>query len=139
MSQPETNYARLERLLDQPLVDLHPGDYFWLKPNGFMDLIVEVLSSDDEDSHTISLAHFFMQNGELCQEPEMTVRATHAEPKGFPHGALEALTFRQTTPPIYQEVEPTEESYLPELHEQLNTYLWRWLQNLENQGLRLDD
>ncbi len=40
----------------------------------------------------LSMAHYFEQNGDLCQDPEMTVRV-------FAHGMVEALTFQQAIPP----------------------------------------
>ena len=135
----EMNYARLEKLIGQSLTELHPEDHFRLKSKGFMDLVIEVLPSDDEESTIISMAHYFVQNGDLCQDPEMTVRAVHASPKGFSRGMLEALTFQQAIPPVYQDVYPTKGFYRPNLRQHLNSFLWFWLRNLENQGHRLGD
>ncbi len=88
-SQYERNYARLEALMGQPLCDLRSGRSYRLRAPGFMDLVVEVLPQDPETgAMVLSLAHYFEQNGDLCQDPEMTVRV-------FSHGMVEALTFQQ--------------------------------------------
>ncbi len=97
-SQYERNYARLEALMVQPLGDLRGGRSYRLRAPGFMDLVVEVLPQDPETgAMVLSLAHYYEQNGDLCQDPEMTVRV-------FSHGMVEALTFQQAIPPIYRVV-----------------------------------
>ena len=86
-SQYEQNYARLEALMGQPLCDLQSGRSYRLRAPGFMDLVVEVLPQDLETGALVlSLCHYFEQNGDLCQDPEMTVQV-------FSEGMLEALTF----------------------------------------------
>ena len=84
-SQYERNYARLEALMGQPLCELRSGRSYRLRAPGFMDLVVEVLPQDPETGAIVlSLAHYFGQNGDLCQDPEMTVRVSQP-------GMLEAL------------------------------------------------
>ena len=55
------------------------------------------------------------------------------------HGRIEALTFQQAIPPIYQEVYPEPGRYRPRLRVQLNDFLSLWLRNLKDQGHRLVD
>jgi hypothetical protein len=127
------NYQRLESLLGQPLPDLRPETVYRLRAEGFMDLVVEVLSRDQETGAVVlSLAHYFVQQGDLCQDPEMVVRA-------FPssegrQGLLEALTFRQAIPPVYHEVYPEPGKVVRWLKRELNEFLTTWLRNLEAQG-----
>ena len=84
--QYEQNYARLEALMGQPLCDLRSGRSYRLRAPGFMDLVVEVLLQDpDTGAMVLSLAHYFEQEGDLCQDPEMTVRVSQP-------WMLEALT-----------------------------------------------
>jgi hypothetical protein len=130
------NYRRLEALLGHPLPDLRPETVYRLRAEGFMDLVAEVLSRNRETGAVVlSLAHYFEQAGDLCQDPEMVVRA-FLPTEGRP-GLLEALTFRQALPPIYHEVYPEPGKVVPRLRRELNEFLTTWLRNLEAQGHRL--
>lgn len=72
---------------------------------GFMDLVVEVLSRDRRTgAMVLSLAYYFTQHGDLCQDPEMELRVY--PPQDRHPGRVEALTFQQAIPPIYQRVYP---------------------------------
>ena len=98
-----------------------------------MDLVVEVLPQCPETgAMVLSLAHYFEQNGDLCQDPEMTVRV-FASREGR-HGMVEALTFQQGIPPINQQVYPEPGKVAPRLKRVLNSFLTFWLRNLEHQG-----
>jgi uncharacterized protein YqiB (DUF1249 family) len=143
-SQYEIHYARIEALLQRPLTELQPEDVIRLKAGAFMDLVCEVLLPCDETGATVlSMCHYFLQNGDLCQDPEMTVRlfppgsTTFLEltpSTALKHGRAEALTFQQSIPPIYQQVYPEPGSYSPRLRRDLNTFLGQWLFNLDEQG-----
>ena len=50
---------------------------------------------------------------------------------------IEALTFQQAIPPIYQEVYPEPGKLIPQLKRELNDFLKTWLINLLSQGHRL--
>ena len=90
----QVNYARLEALIGQPLGDLRSGRSYRLRAQGFMDLVVEVLPQDsDTGAMVLSLAHYFEQEGDLCRDPEMTVRVFL--PQDGRDGSAEALTFEQ--------------------------------------------
>lgn len=93
----------------------------------------------------LSLCHFFDLNGDLCQDPEMTVRLfppgmtifQQLAPSTDPAlGRLEALDFQQAVPPIYQRIYPKPGSYYRSLRRDLNDFLGQWLRNLEAQGHR---
>jgi hypothetical protein len=127
------NYQRLEALLGQPIPDLRPETVYRLRAEGFMDLVLEVLSRDrGTGAVVLSLAHYFEQHGDLCQDPEMVVRAF--PPTEGESGLLEALTFRQAIPPIYHEVYPEPGKVIPRLRRELNEFLTTWLRNLKAQG-----
>ncbi len=102
-NQYELNYARIEALIGQPFGDLETDTAYRLRAPGFMDLIVEVLPPcPDTGAMVLSLAHYFEQNGDLCSDPEMTVRVI--APREGRRGTVEALSFQQAIPPIYQEL-----------------------------------
>ncbi len=134
-NQYELNYARLEAVIGRPFGDLRSGRAYRLRARGFMDLVVEVLPQCEETgAMVLSLAHYFEQNGDLCQDPEMTVRVF--PPRQGRHGMVEALTFQQAIPPIYQEVYPEPGMVAPRLKRELNGFLTFWLRNLKDQGHR---
>ena len=121
-----TNYTRLQQILKRPLAELKPGDTMRLKAGGYMDLVVEVLGKRGA-AIKVSLAHYFKQNGDLCQDPEMVVRVDRE------HRTVKALSFQQAIPPLSQEVYGNRD---PSLEKHLNTFLGTWLRNLKMQGHR---
>jgi uncharacterized protein YqiB (DUF1249 family) len=132
----ERNYRRLEEILGQPLPDLRSGVVYRLRAEGFMDLVVEVLSQDRATgAMVLSIAHYFESWGDLCQDPEMEVRVFPPR-EGHP-GLVEALTFGQAIPPIYQRVYPEPGKVVPRLKRELNAFLGTWLRNLKAQGHQL--
>jgi uncharacterized protein YqiB (DUF1249 family) len=143
----ELNYARLEALIGRPLGDLTGDSAYRLKAQGFMDLVVEVLPRCRETgAMVLSLAHYFEQNGDLCQDPEMVLRIFPPGSTAFlvmvpstdaRHGRVEATMFQQAIPPIYREVYPELGKYSPKLRRDLNAFLTTWLRNLTDQGHRL--
>jgi len=132
----ERNYQRLTALLGHPIADLRSGVAHRLQAAGFMDLVVEVLPQCPETgAMVLSLAHYFEQNGDLCQDPEMEIRVFL--PRGDQPGRVEALTFQQAIPPIYSVVYPEPGKAVPRLKRELNDFLGTWLRNLQQQGHRL--
>lgn len=126
----ETNYDRLVKLnIVQNDVLRASGRS---RPGGFMDLVVEPVPMLDNVNgrpcEAVSLAHYFKQNGDLCQDPEMVVLV-------YPELRMaEAFSFQQAIPPIYQEVYPAPGKVFPRLKKDLNTFLRQWLINLIQQG-----
>jgi hypothetical protein len=132
----ERNYRRLEEIIGRPLPDLESGVVYRLQADGFMDLVVEVLPQDrPTGAMVLSLCHYFEMNGDLCQDPEMVVRAF--PPRGDHPGRLEALSFQQSLPPVYSVVYPEPGMMVPRLKRELNAFLGVWLRNLKAQGHRL--
>lgn len=126
----ETHYDRLVKL--GIVTDGQPRGYSTSKARGYMDLVVERVEMLDnfngQNCKAISLAHYFKQNGDMCQDPEMVV-LVYPELK-----MAEAYSFQQAIPPIYQEVYPEPGKYRPNLKKNLNSFLRQWLINLINQG-----
>jgi len=132
----ERNYRRLEGIIGRPLPDLQSGVVYRLQADGFMDLVVEVLSPCPvTGAQVLSLCHYFVQHGDLCQDPEMELRVFPPR-EGHP-GFLEALTFTQAIPPVYSRVYPEPGKVVPRLKRELNSFLGVWLRNLKAQGHRL--
>ncbi len=132
----EINYDRLKKLLGREPRKLEFDRAYRFRASGFMDLVVERLPDCDmTGAPVVSLCHYFEQNGDLCRDPEMTVRVF--EPKSVnAAGMIEALTFEQSIPPIYQEVYPEPGKVRLQLKKDLNAFLGMWLRNLADQGHR---
>jgi hypothetical protein len=132
----ERHYRLLEEILGQPLPDLRVGTVYRLRAEGFMDLVVEVVSQDRATGAVdLSLAHYFRQHEDLCQDPEMEVRVF--PPRDGQPGLVEALSFRQSIPPVYQRVYPEPGKVVPRLKREMNAFLGVWLRILKAQGHRL--
>lgn len=98
-----------------------PGNYKKLSSGGFMDLVIESIGNN-----SISLAHYYEQNGDLVPDPDMEVKV-------HDHGMAEALTFQNSL--LYQQVYSDDGlKYRPKLKDDLNRFLHFWLCNLEKQG-----
>ncbi len=83
----------------------------------------------------LSIAHYFSQEGDLCADPEMELRVI--APTDDNPGTVEALSFGQAIPPIYQRVYAKPGFVAPRLKRELNEFLSMWLRNLKEQGHRL--
>jgi len=132
----EINYDRFKRVLGREARELEFDRAYRFRASGFMDLVVERLPDCGmTGAPVVALCHYFEQNGDLCRDPEMTVRVF--EPKSVnAAGMIEALTFEQSIPPIYQQVYPEPGKVRPQLKKDLNAFLGTWLRNLEQQGHR---
>ena len=143
----EMNYARLAELLGGPPEKIEAEKAYRLCSEAFMDLVVEKLApGPTQGAILLSLAHYFVQHGDFCQDPEMVVRVFPpgearfqelARSTDLRHGRVEALFFQQAVPPMFHAVYPEPGRFSPELKRELNGFLATWLQNLKRQGHRL--
>lgn len=127
----ETNFDRLVKLN----ICCIAGE---IRPNGrskagsYMDLVLEHISTpdsiEDKKCSTFSIAHYFSQNGDLCADPDM-VLMVYPELK-----MVEAYSFQMAIPPLYQEVYPAKNKYIPRYKKELNSFLRTWLTNLIDQN-----
>ncbi len=129
----ETNYDRLIKLGVITNVGAVTDQYRRSQVAGLMDWVVERLphldgASGNDEGIAVSLALYFEQNGDLCKDPEMVVIVYPALQM------VEALTFEQSLPPIYQVVFPEPGKFYPQLRKELNGFLRLWLNNLIDQG-----
>jgi uncharacterized protein YqiB (DUF1249 family) len=107
------------------LENFNPSEgYLRLKAKGFMDLHVERIPPD-----TISISHYYKENGDLISDPDMLVKID------LENQTAEALTFQNSY--IYQEVYPLypdTTKFDQKLKDDLNLFLSEWLNILKNQG-----
>jgi hypothetical protein len=61
----------------------------------YMDLVIETVGRSPEGHRLVSVAHYFEQNGDLCQDPEMVFEVG---PNGW-----RPVFFQMAIPPVYKE------------------------------------
>src|ERR1700761_9351191 len=76
------------------------GLYASIKNEPYMRLVIEDIGQGPRGHQAISVAHYFEQNGGLCQDPEMAFELV-LEGDGVRY---EPFTFQQAIPPVYQDV-----------------------------------
>jgi uncharacterized protein YqiB (DUF1249 family) len=97
-----------------------------LQSDGFMDLILE-----NYGTNSISMTHYYEQNGDLIPDPDMTIKIDHDLKY------VEALTYQDSF--IYQNVHIDDKgTYDHKIKNQLNRFLGQWLRNLKNQGFKYE-
>lgn len=108
-------------------------EYLKLKSSAYMDLNIDHLSHKDKDEYiVISMAHNFLQNGDVMADPDMEIRI-------FPESkTVEALTYQLDSMGIYNCVYNQNGTPNMELKSKLNTFLDTWLTNLIKQGFYHD-
>ena len=128
----QTMFDKLQKigLLDQNGIPVFK-EHVKIVHKPYMDLSVDRLSSEKEGTLRISLAHNYIQNGDLMADPDMEIRIYPAL------GAVEALTYQQDGLGIYQVVYPEPGRVYPKLKKDLNRFLNQWLSNLILQGFYL--
>lgn len=99
-----------------------------MKSGAFMDLNLDFLISD-EKGLVISMAHNFIQNGDVMADPDMEIRIVRGTQM------VEALSYRQDALGINKHVyNENETQFDPQLKKELNEFLNKWLNNLIRQG-----
>ena len=112
----------------------NPEGYAKLKAEGYMDLNIDVQNwKEDGQKGTfrISMAHNFIQNGDVMADPDMEIRI-HKDMK-----MAEALTYQLDSLGIYQTVYQERDGRQmvnPRLKKELNSFLAQWLRNIKAQG-----
>ena len=105
------------------------GLYASIENEPFMRLVIEDIGPGPRGYPAISVAHYFVQNGDLCQDPEMAFELV-PEGEGVKY---EPYMFQQAIPPIYQEVfEAGTEN--ERLKRQLTSFADTWDRNIGAQG-----
>lgn len=93
----------------------------------FMPLVVEKLGTHDIGT-VYSFAHYFEQNGDLCQDPDMTFLSRS-------DGSVVPMTFQQAMPPIYTEAVFFDNGWKVATRSQrdITSFANTWLKNIKNQ------
>ena len=115
-------------LLAPDLLTLRSGNYIKSKSIGYMDLSLDVLSSND-DEIIIALAHNYELNGDLVPDPDMEVRIFKNTK------SAEALTYQDIR--TYDCVYDDENNVDQRLQNSLNSFLNTWLKNCVGQQHKL--
>ena len=105
------------------------GLYASIENEPYMRLVIENIGLGPRGHQAISVAHYFEQNGDLCQDPEM---AFELVPQGS-NVSYEPFMFQQAIPPIYQEVFGTGGENA-RLKRQLTKFAHTWDRNIGAQG-----
>lgn len=136
-------FKRLKRLIPD-LVELEPGDSRTFEAgDSYMPLNLDVLERHLETKPNpggvstidalwlrISLAHTYIQNGDVMSDPDMEIRVYLMDD----WQRAEALTYQLDGLGIYQQVYPEPGRVCPRLKQQLNAFLLEWLNNIRKQG-----
>ena len=67
----------------------------------YMRLVIEDVGLGPNKRPAISVAHYFEQNGDLCQDPEMCFEVERQSDEF----TFNPYMFQQAIPPVYQEIE----------------------------------
>lgn len=113
------------RLIDG--LELHQSRIIDNTNKTFMPVHIEIIGTKGK-SLLVSVAHYFEQHGDLCQDPEMVFLVN--ELGIFP------MTFQQAIPPIYQEAVRFEGEgirYFAKLQRDLTKFANDWLKNIKAQ------
>jgi len=97
----------------------------------YMRLVIEDIGVGPRGHQAISVAHYFTQNGDICQDPELCFELV---PQGG-NVVYEPFSFQQAIPPVYQEVfenGPASENH--RLKRKLTEFAQTWDRNLQDQG-----
>lgn len=130
-------YERIYKALDELLPGGIEGfcsnseGYVKLRAPAMMDLNIDVQNWKEDGkkkTYRISMAHNFVQNGDVMADPDMEIRI-HPELK-----MAEALTYQLDSLGIYQMVYPEPGKMNVKLKKQLNGFLEMWLNNIKEQG-----
>jgi len=126
-----TKHATTNYRMIQPFIDgLNGGTHRRYEAPGYMPLVVERLYEDGAAT-VYSLTHYGEQNGDAMRDPDMELKIDHAA------GTVEPLTFRNDYMGIFDQVYITrngQKLYSPRLRTDLDSFLWQWLKNIQDQG-----
>lgn len=119
--------ARIINLLGGPAFT-----HVTLEKKPYMRLSVERIGTGPRGFPAVSVAHYFEQNGDLCQDPEMCFEIV---PQVDDRIVLEPYSFQQAIPPVYQEVFSADgKRFRPRLKRELRSFASTWNKNIRQQG-----
>lgn len=119
----DCNY-RIYRKLHKLAQELFDGTYTYMKfkQDGYDDLVLEKIGEDE-----YSIAHYYVQEGDLMRDPEITFVLEDADRSVY------LLSFTQDNMGIYYTTDERTEEQI----EDLRQFFEQWLTNIKNQGFTL--
>ena len=97
----------------------------------YMPLSLELLYTKDDGRQVYSITHYGTQNGDLMADPDMIFAVDCVA------GTVEPLSWQNDYIGRYDQVYSSDgSSYRPYLRTSLDDFLWRWLQNIREQGFQ---
>lgn len=106
-------------------------DHVKIENKPYMALSLDWLPDDQPNTIRISMAHNFVQNGDLMADPDMEIRIVPSMKM------IESLTYQLDSLGVYQVVYPEPGKVYPRLKKELNHFLNQWLKNLIDQGFKM--
>jgi hypothetical protein len=103
--------------------------YIKLHSPPYMDLVIERVGESPNGLPLISVAHYFEQNGDLCQDPEMLFEVSDL--------GWRPVFFQQAIPPIYREAviwNGGSEFIDQRVMRDLTSFARTWDRNIRHQG-----
>lgn len=121
---PCRNYIALKKFAE----DVLNGKYTYMRfeRDGYEPLYVELI-----DKNTIAMAHTFVQNGDLCYDPEMVITFDNEKEE------LQACSYELSLAGLYQRVDDGSGRVNLGLQRELNSFLNTWLKNINEQDRAL--
>jgi len=129
MTREERIYKRLLKVFPD-LESLEIGGYRKIENDSYMPLSMDILD-DNQYGRIISIAHNFIQNGDLMADPDMQILVS------FKKQTVQAMTFQNDGVGAYQECLFFDDGKLlvrMNLLKDLNRFLDVWTKNLIDQG-----
>ena len=129
MTREERIYKRLLKIFPD-LESLEIGGYRKIENDSYMPLSMDILD-DNQYGRIISIAHNFIQNGDLMADPDMQILVS------FKKQTVQAMTFQNDGVGAYQECLFFDDGKLlvrMNLLKDLNRFLDVWTKNLIDQG-----
>lgn len=119
------NYNRMKRL-----GFFNVNEYVKLEQKGYLPLTIEQLGGS-----RMAMNHHFIQNGDVMMDPDMTLEVNHIL------GTIEVLDCTQHPVGMFTQVYRFDENGKKthvnvRAKKELNSFLFTWLRNIENQGFR---
>jgi len=110
----------------------NPGDSKKIDTSSYMAVHVECIGNAPEagpfkGSPLFSVAHYFMQNGDMCCDPDMVFVRVNS-------GAYFPVSFQQAIPPVFQEaIDLRDGRYFPGRVRDLCSFSTTWMRNIKDQ------
>jgi Domain of unknown function (DUF6908) len=117
-----------------------PGSYIRLENPPYMRLVIEYVGEGPRGMPSISVAHYYEQNGDAVRDPEIVFEVNPEEDglRSWKKGKWGPVSYQQDNLGAYQEAvfvsDTGQVMFRPNLFLDLKAFAWEWDQNIEQQG-----